>query len=69
MVGVAGNHELTGNEISSLEKTSLYSFVKSGFMTLLSKDNPIIIKDESGFTVDNGSHYTYDIDNEDKSLI
>lgn len=68
MVGVAGNHELTGNEISSLEKTSLYSFVKSGFMTLLSKDNPIIIKDESGFTVAiTGSHYTHDIDNEDKS--
>lgn len=68
MIGVAGNHELTGGEISSLDKTSLNLLIKSGFMTLATKENPIIIKDESGFTVAiTGSHYTHDIDDEDKS--
>lgn len=68
MIGVAGNHELTGADIGSLEKTSLNLLVKSGFMSLLSKDDPIIIKDESGFTVAiTGSHYTHNIDGDDKS--
>lgn len=68
MIGVPGNHELTGGELSSLDKTSLNLLVKSGFMSLVSKENPIILKDEEGFTVAiTGSAYTHDIDGDDKS--
>ena len=65
-IGVAGNHELIGGDITSLNKTSLNLLVKSGFMRLATKENPIIFKDEDGFTVAiTGSNYSHDMDDEE----
>ena len=68
MIGIVGNHDLIGGDIGSLEKTSINALAKSGFMTFATKENPIILKDEKGFTVAiTGSHYNHEIDEEDKS--
>lgn len=68
MIGIVGNHELVGNNISTYSDTSLSSLVESGFMKLASKDNPIILKDTDGTTVAiTGSNYHIDIDGSDKS--
>lgn len=69
MIGTVGNHELVGGELDSFERTSLNMLVQSGFMTLTTKENPIIFKDdEEDFTVAiSASPYTHDIDKDDKS--
>lgn len=68
IIGVKGNHELIGGEVSTYKKTSLYNLVKSNLITLVDNNNPIIFKDESGFTVAiTGSDYTHNIDGDDKS--
>ena len=48
MIGIAGNHDLIGNNINSLPNTTLGLTVSLGYQKLASKDNPII------FTMDNG---------------
>lgn len=69
MIATIGNHELIGGELDSFEKTSLNMLVQSGFMTLATKDKPIVFKDEEeGFSVAiSASPYTHDIDKDDKS--
>lgn len=68
MIGIIGNHELIGNEITSYEETALHSLVKNGFMKIVSKDNPIIFTDKDGTKVAiTGSSYTHEIDDSDKS--
>lgn len=68
MIGVMGNHEAIGGECSTLPKTSLNVLIKSGFLTLATKENPIYFKDEDGFTVAiTGSNYNHKIDGDDKS--
>ena len=65
VIGVEGNHELVGGQIDAFEKTSLRLLEVSSFIQLASKDNPIIFKDKSGFTVAiTGVPYTKDIDDE-----
>ena len=69
IIGIPGNHELVGGQIDAYEKTSLHLLEVSSFIQMASKENPIIFKDKSGFTVAiSGSAYTKDVDNElDKS--
>lgn len=68
MIGTVGNHELIGGELDSFEKTALSVLVKSGFMTLVNKEEPIIFYDKKeDFSVAiTASPYTHDIDGEDK---
>lgn len=66
MIGVAGNHELYGNNINTLPKTMLGFMEKMGFMKFATKENPVIMKTEDGLTVAiTGTHYHLDIDSED----
>lgn len=69
MIGTIGNHDLIGGELESFEKTSLNVLVQSGFMTLATKEEPIIFKDEEeGFSLAiSASPYTHNIDGDDKS--
>lgn len=68
MISTIGNHELIGGELDSFPKTSLNMLVESGFMTLATKDKPIVFKDEEGFSVAiSATPYTHDIDGDDKS--
>lgn len=66
-IGVVGNHELFGHSNKAFNKTSLSLLSQIGFMNLVTKDNPIILKSDEGFTVAiTGSNYHADIDR-DKS--
>ena len=52
LIGVVGNHELFGNSLNTLKKTSIYFLKEIGFMQLVDQDNPIILTDEEeGFKV------------------
>ena len=69
IIGIAGNHELVGGQIGSFDKTSLHLLEVSSFIKLVSKYEPVVFTDKSGFTVTiSGSHYEKNIDDElDKS--
>ncbi|HBG8471031.1 TPA: metallophosphoesterase [Clostridioides difficile] len=68
VIGTIGNHELIGNEISSLEETSLNVLISCGAITIATKENPVIFKDKEGFSLAiTGAPYTHNIDGEDKS--
>lgn len=63
MVGVAGNHELYGNSIHTLDKTAIGSFNKSGQMRFATKENPYYFYTPDGLTVAvTGTHYHLNID-------
>ena len=51
LVGPIGNHELFGMSHKSYEKTSLSFLERNGFITMPTKDNPLIFKSDEGFTV------------------
>ena len=51
LVGPIGNHELFGMSHKSYEKTSLFFLERNGFITMPTKENPLIFTDEEGFTV------------------
>ena len=51
MIGIAGNHDLIGNNINSLPNTTLGLTVSLGYQKLASKDNPIIFTMDDGKTV------------------
>jgi exonuclease SbcC len=63
LVGVVGNHELFGYSAKNYQKTALALLEKIGFMNLVTKEKPLILKDPEGFTIAiTGSNYTADID-------
>ena len=64
MIGVVGNHELIGNSLNTLPKTSIYLLKEMGFMQLVDRQNPVIFKDEeTGQTVAiTGTHYHKNMD-------
>ena len=51
LVGPIGNHVLHGLSLKNYDKTSLYFLEQIGFMTIPTKENPLVFKDEAGFTV------------------
>lgn len=63
MIGVVGNHELFGNNISTLKKTAIGQLNKWGLMKFATKENPYYFKTEDGLKVAiTGTHYHLDID-------
>lgn len=70
MVGLIGNHELYGGSLSTYSKTSIAFLVKSGFINLISQNNPYIINTDNGGKIAiTGSSYDSDLltDNPDIS--
>lgn len=62
-IGIIGNHELFGHSNKAFNKTSLSLLNQIGFMNLVTKENPIILKSEEGFTIAiTGANYHADID-------
>lgn len=64
IISIAGNHDQFGSSMQGFEKTSLSFLSTVGLLNLVSKENPIILKDEnSDFTVAiTGSNYDLNID-------
>lgn len=63
LVGVAGNHELFGNNIKTLPKTMLGFMNQLGLMKFATKENPYFLTTEDGLKVAiTGSHYHLGID-------
>ncbi|WCK57703.1 AAA family ATPase (plasmid) [Aneurinibacillus sp. Ricciae_BoGa-3] len=63
LIGVAGNHELFGNNINTLPKTMLGFMEKLGLMRFATKENPYFLTTEDGLTVAiTGTHYHLDVD-------
>lgn len=63
IVGIAGNHELFGNNIKTLPKTMLGFMEKLGLMRFATKENPYFLYTEDGLKVAiTGTHYHIDID-------
>ncbi|MDF2879458.1 MAG: hypothetical protein K0R54_15 [Clostridiaceae bacterium] len=63
MIGVAGNHELFGNNISTLPKTMTGFMEKLGLLKFATKENPVFFNTEDGLKIAiTGTHYHLDID-------
>lgn len=63
IIGLAGNHELYGNNLSTLPKTVLGFMEKLGVMRFATKENPYFFYTEDGIKVAiTGTHYHIDID-------
>ena len=63
---VSGNHDLVGQNLSSLENTLLWFLARRGLFRLLSPGEKIYLK-RSGFTLQlSGQHFDYNIDNENR---
>ncbi|HCL4480226.1 TPA: metallophosphoesterase [Clostridium botulinum] len=66
IIGVIGNHELFGHSLKSFNKTSLKFLTETGFMTLATKENPVIFTTEDGLKIAiTGSHYHSGMDKEE----
>lgn len=64
LVGPIGNHELFGMSHKSYEKTSLFFLERNGFITMPTKEEPLIFTSEEGFTVAvSTGHYEEGMDN------
>lgn len=62
-IGAIGNHELVGESLKSYPRTSLAFLEKLGFMTLASREEPIIFTDEDGTNVAiTATHYHHGMD-------
>jgi exonuclease SbcC len=63
LVGLAGNHELFGNNLKTLPKTMIGFLNRLGMMHFATKEKPYFLKTEDGATVAiTGTHYHLDID-------
>jgi exonuclease SbcC len=63
MIGVAGNHELFGNNLNTLDKTAIGLLNKWGLMRFATKDKPYVFHTEDGLKIAiTGTHYHLDID-------
>lgn len=64
LVGPIGNHELFGLSHKSYEKTSLFFLERNGFITMPTKEEPLVFTSDEGFTVAvSVGHYEEDMDN------
>lgn len=64
IVGIAGNHDLIGNSLDTLPKTTTGYLGSTGQMNLVTKDNPMYFTTEDGLIVAiTGSHYHLNMDN------
>ncbi|MGG7131029.1 AAA family ATPase [Clostridium perfringens] len=58
IIGVVGNHEIYGNNINTLNKTSIKFLSEIGFVKFATKDNPIFFETEDGLKIAiTGTHY------------
>ncbi len=58
IIGVAGNHELFGESLVSLPKTSINFLNEVGLIQFATKENPIILHTEDGLKIAiTGTHY------------
>lgn len=63
LIGVAGNHELYGNNLSTLPKTMIGFVNKLGLMKFATKENPYYFYTDDGLKIAvTGTHYHLDID-------
>ncbi|PLS19735.1 metallophosphoesterase [Bacillus sp. M6-12] len=63
LIGVAGNHELFGNNLKTLPKTTIGFINKIGLMKFATKENPFYFFTEDGLKIAvTGTHYHLDID-------
>lgn len=63
LIGVAGNHELFGNNIKTLPKTMIGFISQLGLMKFATKENPYFFHTEDGLKIAiTGTHYHLDID-------
>lgn len=63
IVGVAGNHELFGNSIKSLPKTTINFLSQMGLIQFATKENPIFFTTEDGLKIAiTGTHYHINMD-------
>jgi len=63
LIGVAGNHELYGNNIKTLSKTAIGFINRMGLMRFATKDNPYFFHTDDGLKIAiTGTHYHLDID-------
>lgn len=68
LFGVVGNHEIYGNNLNTLSKTMIKFLNDIGFMTILSKDKPIIFTTEDNLKVAiTGTSYHSNMDS-DKNI-
>ncbi|BBW98944.1 AAA family ATPase [Geobacillus subterraneus] len=66
IIGVAGNHELFGNNLKTLPKTMIGFLNKVGFIQFATKANPVLFETEDGLTVAiTGTHYHVNMDHPD----
>lgn len=67
MIGIAGNHELFGNNIQTLPRTMIGFLHEMGFMQFATKENPVLFTTKDGVKVAiTGSHYHLDVDTPDR---
>lgn len=63
IVGVAGNHELFGNNLKTLDKTMIGFLSKMGFIRFATKEDPVFFRGEDGVIVAiTGTHYHINMD-------
>lgn len=63
MIGIAGNHDLIGGNLKSLQNTTLGLTSALGYMRLVTKDDPVIFTLDNGKTVAiTGTHYHIGMD-------
>jgi DNA repair exonuclease SbcCD nuclease subunit len=64
LITVAGNHDLYGNSISTINRTMLGFLINLGILRLITKDNPYIITKNGLSCAITGTSYHSDIDTE-----
>lgn len=63
IIGVAGNHELFGNNINTIDKTAIGLLNKWGLMQFATKEKPYYFYTDDGLKIAvTGTHYHLDID-------
>jgi DNA repair protein SbcC/Rad50 len=63
LIGIAGNHELFGNNLNTLPKTMIGFINKIGLMKFATKENPFYFFTDDGLKIAiTGTHYHLDID-------
>lgn len=66
MIGIAGNHELFGNSINTLPKTSINFLSEIGLLQFATKDNPVYFTTDDGLKIAiTGTHYHIGMDKEE----
>jgi len=67
IISIAGNHDQFGSSMQGFGKTTLAFLEQIGLVNLVTKKKPIILTDDSGFTVAiTGSNYSLNMDKDEK---